>query len=289
MKKIFAFLISALVINACTDPFDDTSIWDKLNEHEKKINDIENDVNGSDDTNNNTGIPGEAVSNKIYYTTADGKKLFPANTEPAVFGAILVSNIYENGIGILTFDDDIISIRNSAFSYCYGLTSITIPNRVTSIGNEAFNLCSGLKEVHINDLSAWCNISFGGYYANPLSYAENLYLNGELVTDLVIPDNVKEIKDYAFYSCSRLTSVTIPNSVTSIGNNAFRDCDGLTSIEIPNSVTSIGNFAFRDCTGLKEVHINDLDAWNNISFDDYYANPLNNSNAKLYLNGVEVK
>ncbi|MBO7273139.1 MAG: hypothetical protein J6U89_09780, partial [Bacteroidaceae bacterium] len=100
MKKIFAFLISALVITACTNPFDDTSIWDKLNEHENKINDIENDVN--------TGIPGEVASNKIYYTTADGKKMFPYSAEPAAFGATLVSNIYENGIGILTFDDDII-------------------------------------------------------------------------------------------------------------------------------------------------------------------------------------
>ena len=71
-----------------------------------------------------------------------------------------------------------------------------------------------------------------------------MYLNGEEVTDLIIPKGVTTIKDYAFYGCSGLTSVTIPNSVTSIGERAFSGCSGLISVTIPNSVTSIGLYAF---------------------------------------------
>ena len=41
------------------------------------------------------------------------------------------------------------SIRNSAFSYCYSLTSVTIPNSVTSIGNSAFSNCHGLTSFTI--------------------------------------------------------------------------------------------------------------------------------------------
>ena len=146
-------------------------------------------------------------------------------------------------------------IGESAFYGCYGLTSVTIPNSVTSIGDDAFYYCYGLTSVHISDIAAWCNIDFDDYYSNPLSYAHHLYLNGEEVKDLVIPNSVTSIGDRAFEECTGLTSVTIPNSVTSIGQSAFKGCDGLTSVTIPNSVTSIGESAFSVCTGLTSVTI----------------------------------
>ena len=43
----------------------------------------------------------------------------------------------------------VITIGNSAFCYCTGLTSITIPNSVTTIGDGAFNICTGLTSVTI--------------------------------------------------------------------------------------------------------------------------------------------
>ena len=157
----------------------------------------------------------------------------------------------------VTIPNGVTSIGDSAFSGCSGLTSVTIPDSVTSFGDWAFYGCSGLTRVYITDLAAWCRISFGASYANPLCCGDNLYLNEDKIMDLTIPNSVTNIGSSAFSGCSGLTSVTIPNSVTNIGPAAFSGCSGLTSVTIPNSVTNIGSSAFSGCSGLTSVTIPD--------------------------------
>ena len=77
-----------------------------------------------------------------------------------------------------------------------------------------------------------------------LGYTKNI------TKDLIIPDSVTSIGDWAFAQCTDLTSVTIPDSVTSIGDWAFARCTDLTSVTIPDSVTSIGDGAFYRCGNL---------------------------------------
>ena len=155
-----------------------------------------------------------------------------------------------NSLSSINIPNSVTYIGESAFSKCSSLTSIEMPNSVTSIGEWAFNDCNTLLNVNISDMTAWCNINFANWYSNP---ARNLYLNGEKITNLIIPEGVDSIKDYAFYNCNSLTSVTIPNSVTYIGESAFEDCEFLTSVTIPNSVTYIGERAFEDCNSLSSI------------------------------------
>ena len=150
----------------------------------------------------------------------------------------------------IVIPDSVTSIGDYAFDFCSRLTSVVIGDSVTSIGYEAFRGCSSLTAVYITDLTAWCKISFSGSYANPLCNAKNLYLNNELVTELIIPDSVTSIGAVAFYGCDSLTSVEIPDSVTSIGYQAFYNCSSLTEIVIPDSVTSIGDDVFWNCDSL---------------------------------------
>ena len=160
--------------------------------------------------------------------------------------------------------DSVIAICNDAFRYCDSLSTVVIGNHVKSIGASAFYNCYGLTGVYITDITSWCCISFDDYDANPLYYARNLYLNGELVTDLVIPDSVTSIGAYVFYNCTPLTQVTIPDSVTSIGDSAFYCCDSL-----------------------EGVYITDVSAWCDIDFYDAFSNPLYYA-WYLYLNGELV-
>ena len=213
-----------------------------------------------------------------------------------------VTNIYDSAfenatIASIVIPDSVTSIGYRAFYNCNSLTSVVIPDSVTSIGYEAFYNYSSLTSVYITDIKAWCNISFSGYSANPLNYANNLYLNNELVTELVIPNTVTKIEAYAFYNCDSLTSVVIPNSVTSIGYQAFAGCSSLTSVVIGDSVTSIGDEAFSGCDCLTNVVIGD--SVTSIGYEAFrYCDSLqyntyenakylgNNNNPYLVLTGV---
>ena len=172
---------------------------------------------------------------------------------------------YCSGLTSVSIPNSVTSIGSSAFLECTDLSSVTIPNSVTSIGDHAFLQCTGLTSVFISDISAWCDISFKTMDSNPLNYAQHLYLNGDEIENLIIPDGV-----------------------TSISNFAFSGCTGLTSVTIPNSVTSIGDYAFSECTGLTSVFISDISAWCDISFKTMDSNPLNYAQ-HLYLNGNEIE
>lgn len=136
-------------------------------------------------------------------------------------------------------------INNSA------LTSVTFPASITKVGYDAFRECSNLSKVEAADLQSWCNIDFEmdegaghGISSNPLMYANHLFVNGIKVIDLIIPDEVTEIKDWAFAYMTGLKSVKMPASVTTIGARAFLGCNSLYDVTLSENLTAIGTGAF---------------------------------------------
>ena len=152
----------------------------------------------------------------------------------------------------MTILEGVTHIGNAAFENCSSLTSITIPDSLTSIGGYVFDYCRSLTNVYAKSIEGWLsflsnNDTLG---SNPKIYAPNLYFDGVLAKDIIIPESVTCISRNAFYKCSSLTSVTIQAGVTSIDYDAFYKCTNLTSITIPDSVTSINDHAFDDCPSL---------------------------------------
>ena len=207
---------------------------------------------------------------------------------PFYIGSLLLGYKGNKPTGELVIKEGTTCVCSGAFKGCNGLTNVTFPASIAYVDNEAFYKCSNLKAVHITDLAAWCNIEFQKEYkssSNPLFYAHNLYLNGEKVTDLVIPEGVTTIGSYAFDNCYSLNSITIPNGVTSIGTYAFRNCANLISVTLPVSLTTVESWAFISCYNLDVVHIPDIAAWCATSL--YWSSPFTYY-AHLYLDDKEV-
>ena len=155
-------------------------------------------------------------------------------------------------------------IGEDAFYCCRSLVEIYISPSVTEISKGAFGECASLEKVYIKDVAHWCTIRFYNECSNPLFYAHNLYLNGEVCTNL-----------------------DIPNLVTNISDRCFFGCKCIESINIPPSVEIVGNYAFFGCTSLKKVHITDKKQWFAIDFGENYSNPLS-LGAELEFNGNSV-
>ena len=113
----------------------------------------------------------------------------------------------------VTIGNSVTGIGHSAFYDCTNLTSITIPDSVTYIYYYAFVNCSSLTNVYITDIAKWCRVFLDIGSASPFKYAKNLYLNGERVTDLVIPEGVTSIGQNAFNYCTFITSITFEGTV----------------------------------------------------------------------------
>ena len=197
-----------------------------------------------------------------------------------------------SGLTSVTIGESVTYIGERAFYDCSGLTSVTIPDSVTSIGVEAFRDCSGLTKVnYLGTVDKWVEIDFKNGESNPTYYAEDLYINNELLTDVKIT-SADSIKYYAFGNCQSIKSVEIGNSVTSIGEAGFADCSGLTSVIIPNTVTSIGDYAFYGCSGLTEVTIpNSVTHIGPSAFYNtgIYNNNSNWDNGVLYIDNCLIK
>lgn len=188
-------------------------------------------------------------NNEIWYTSSDGTIVKPYNAD--AFGANIISNTYENGKGIITFDNKVLTVGQKAF-YCnllYGdhstLQTVILPNSVNSLGESAFEGCESLISIALPDAIA---------KIPRLAFAKTAFKN------FTFNNTITEIGAYAFNSCNKLTSVVLPTSVTEIGNAAFYDCLYLQNVYCKATTPPIlnGNYTFDQSGGtqrLKKIYV----------------------------------
>ena len=159
-----------------------------------------------------------------------------------------------SGLVTITLPENITTVGEAAFSKCFSMRSVTVlgPKNFEAYAFFTNNYSESDRQglnVYIDDLTDWCErTTFANEYASPFytwygNEHQSLYLDGELVENLVIPDGVVKINDYTFNDCGSIKSVVVPDGVVSIGTYAF-SCPELTKATIGKNVNTIGMGAF---------------------------------------------
>lgn len=178
-----------------------------------------------------TGTPPEYV-NKIGDYKFNGMYTFPFSSSPwtqeneqtYIFGSD--RHLIYNYIKYIKISDGSIqTIGKYIFSGIRAIEAISIPPSVTTICKQGEGLYS-CRSIHISNFEKWCQINFETECAMPLHDTyfmtdRHLILNGEVITDVVIPESITEIKQYSFMHISDLQTITIHENVESIGTKAL--------------------------------------------------------------------
>ena len=189
-----------------------------------------------------------------------------------------VTNAYDlnEGLETLIIGDGVIAEDNS-FYYCKHLTNIIFEGQVDSISDGAFTDCDkvenitfnggirklgptvfknmSLSRLDINDVPAWCAMSFSSQTANPMSYAKNIYIEGSDDYHLIVSEGTDSINDYAFAGCNILKSATISKNIKKIGTGSFSYCRDLRLVSLSENIEEIGDSAFAGCISLETVNL----------------------------------
>ncbi len=164
---------------------------------------------------------------------------------------------YDKSITEAVVREGTVGLAYNAFYHYQGnsIRSFSFPTTLKYICGDTFQGCSP-SSLYINDLAAWVSVwREPGYYTNVMAYSAslgNLYVNGDLVTDIVIPEGVTEISGRSFLHFN-ITSVKLPTTLTKIGHEAFYNCTALTNIEFNSAVEEIEYRAFEGCTNLTQI------------------------------------
>lgn len=135
-------------------------------------------------------------------------------------------------------DYQVVSIEKEAFANLEILESIEIPNTISKVGEHAFKDAHNLRSVTFEEKSKLTKIEKGVFY------------NANSLVDIIIPNGIVAIDDYAFYKATSLSSIIFPYSLEEIKERAFYGTDNLkvVSFERYNRVipalTTIGDWAF---------------------------------------------
>ena len=162
------------------------------------------------------------------------------------------------------------AVYRATFEGCTSLRSIRIPVSMQRFETNAFSsITQEIKVYYDGTLSQWMQIDFD-YWSlsantpsspatgNPLYPKGKLYLQNQLMKEIVVPDDMTTVPPAVFCLCKNtLSRIYIHDKVTTIGRYAFYQCQYAQSLYLGSSVQTLGDYAFWNINGWKEITLPD--------------------------------
>lgn len=189
----------------------------------------------------------------------------------------------------INLPNSVLTVGNYAFTGCTHVPSLTIGEGVTSIGQQAFWNCPLMVTVNFNAVNCTTMYTKTGSGTSSSPYVYSSVFNSDTtagnatpittlniganvtnipdyafknspnaVHNLVLPEGLLNIGQYAFHSGGFTGDLSIPNTTQTIGQYAFYGCEDITALTIGEGVTSVGGRAFWNCPSLATVNFNAL-------------------------------
>lgn len=170
----------------------------------------------------------KTIDNYAFYKCYSLEKIELPDTVETIGSYAFYNNYYsyendageliQKGLKSISFDRDttdsyesqLKTIGDYAFTGCQLLEEIALPNSLTSVGTSAFYNCVSVQSVNLGD-------------------------------------NLEKIGAYAFFGLEKPTSLQLPKTLNEVGMYAFKGWSGITSLVLPSTVGFVGDHAFYGC------------------------------------------
>ncbi len=178
---------------------------------------------------------------------------------------------YDESIKEIIIPDTVETIDEGAFYDCLSVEKVTIGSGIVFIDKNVFHNCEKISYVnYTGTLTDWCKIDFAYTaseqaermktdtaekairYSNPTFFAHDLHINGELVTEVIVPQEITALKYAVFARCTSITKVVLHENVKTIGYYAFVTCTGINELDL-GGVQVIDVSSFDGCYGITRL------------------------------------
>lgn len=162
----------------------------------------------------------------LFTASAEVTYMYDESTKTLTFSGEGEMNVYTTDVfGDTYVDPEWSSLKDE-------VEKVVINEGVTNVGKHAFLSFSKLKDVKIASTVEIIDVA---------AFEECTAL-----TEITLPEGLKEFGEEAFYGCSSLTSISIPKNVTYLPGYIFQGCESLKHIDLGN-VREFGAQAFQYC------------------------------------------